>query len=168
LLGGACRGGRPSADARPPSFIAFSQDFDGFQRWPRVSLGRFSAGGHHEGPEQYAYVNHPRPPAARTFATGTIIVRTLERGAPTAWQVFASVKRGGAYNARGNVGWEFFRLRLDERGRVVIVARGINPRTGLQDPYATADGTGCNTCHGIADARLYDGVLSLEVRPPDR
>jgi hypothetical protein len=147
--------------------VAFSQDFEGFRRWPRVSLGRFSAGGHLEGPEQYAYLNRPRAPGARTFETGTIIVRTLQRGDPTAWQVFASVKRGGAYNARGNIGWEFFRLRLDARGRVVIIARGLNPRTGLEDPYATADGTGCNTCHGAADARVYDGVLSPEVRPPD-
>lgn len=162
LLPASCRG------AGAATFVAFSRDSAGFRRWPRTPLGRFSAGGHLEGPEQYAYVNRPRAPASRVFETGTIIVRTLERGPPTTRPVFASVKRGGGYNARGDVGWEFFRLRLDAQGRVVIVARGLNPRTGLQDPYATAgDGAGCNTCHGRADARIYDGVLSPAVRPPD-
>jgi len=163
----SCRGARPIAPPDAGTFVAFAPDFAGFRRWQRTSLGRFSAGGHLEGPEQYAYINRPRAPSERTFETGTIIVRTLERGAPTTWQVFASVKRGGRYNARGNVGWEFFRLRLDPAGRVVIVARGLNPRTGLQDPYATGgDGAGCNTCHGSADARIYDGVLSPAMRPP--
>ncbi len=170
LLAVACRSPRSTrADAGRPrtSFVAFTQDFEGFRRWRRTSLGRFSAGGHLEGPEQYAYVNIPRRPESRTFETGTIIVRTLERGDPTTWQVFASVKRSGGYNARGNVGWEFFRLRIDARGRVVIVARGLNPRTGLDDPYGAADGIGCNTCHGSVDARVYDGVLSPVLRPPD-
>lgn len=169
LLGLSCRGARsPRGDAGArESFVAFTRDFEGFQRWPRTSLGRFSAGGHLEGPAQFGYVNRPRRPGSRTFDTGTIIVRTLERGDPTTWQVFASVKRSGGYNARGNVGWEFFRLRLDARGRVVIVARGLNPLTGLGDPYATGGGVGCNTCHGSADARVYDGVLSPALRPPD-
>lgn len=169
LLAVGCRGarsGRADAGGRT-SFVAFTRDFEGFRRWPRTSLGRFSSGGHMEGPEQYAYVNLPRRPGMRTWDVGAIIVRTLERGDPTTWQVFASVKRGGGYNARGDVGWEFFRLRLDAAGHVVIVARGLNPRTGLGDPYAAGDGVGCNTCHGSQDARVYDGVLSTALRPPD-
>lgn len=167
LLAASCQKVRARGpDAGRGSFVAFAPDFEGFRRWPRTSLGRFSAGGHQEGPEQYAYMNQPRRPGMRTWDVGSIIVRTLERGDPTNWPVFASVKRGGGYNARGNVGWEFFRLRIDPRGRVVIVARGLNPRTGLEDPYATS-GMGCNTCHGSADARIFDGVLSPVIRPPD-
>jgi hypothetical protein len=120
LLAMSCRGARPIAPPDAGTFVAFAPDFAGFRRWQRTSLGRFSAGGHLEGPEQYAYINRPRAPSERTFETGTMIVRTL------------------------------------------------NPRTGLQDPYATGgDGAGCNTCHGSADARIYDGVLSPAVRPPD-
>ena len=65
------------------------------------------------------------------------------------------------------MGWEFFRLRLDAQGRAVIIARGLNPRTGLEDPYSTGEGVGCNTCHGPTDARTYDGVISPMLRPPE-
>ena len=168
LLVASCRGSRPSpVDAGEQAFIAFTRDFQGFQRWPRTHLGRFSSGGHLEGPQQYAYINRPRREGSHLYDTGTIIIRTRERGAPTEWQIFASVKRGGSYNARGNVGWEFFRLRLDAQGRAVIIARGLNPRTGLEDPYSTGEGVGCNTCHGTTDARTYDGVISPMLRPPE-
>jgi hypothetical protein len=49
----------------------------------------------------------------------------------------------------------------------VIIARGLNPRTGLEDPYSTGEGVGCNTCHGTTDARTYDGVISPMLRPPE-
>ena len=42
----------------------------------------------------------------------------------------------------------------------MIVARGLNPGTGPDDPYGAGDGIGCNVCHGSVDARVYDGVLS--------
>jgi hypothetical protein len=167
-LSPGCRGARGRGDAGPREpFIAFAPDFQGFRGWKRTDLGRFSAGGHLEGVHQYAYENHPRRAGSRTWDVGAIIVRTLERGTPETWQVFASVKRGGGYNARGNVGWEHFRLRLDPNGQVIVVARGLNPGTGLSDPYAAGEGVGCNTCHGSRDARVYDGVLSPALRPAD-
>lgn len=160
-----------SCGAEPPAdttaFIALDRDFQGFRAWPRVPLSAVSAGGHPEGPGQYVYVSRARPSGARDFAVGTMLVRTFELPTLTSWEIFAMAKRGGGFNADGDAGWEFFRLRLDAQGRVVIVARGIAPRTDTVDTYSTGDHAGCNACHGTADARVYDGLLSLALRPPD-
>lgn len=153
------------------TFIAFERDFQGFRAWPRVALGDVSAGGHPEGPQQFVYVSRARPAGARDFAVGTILMRTFEQTVPTDWVIFALVKRGGDYNAQGDVGWEYFRLRLNAQGRVVIAARGLNPRTEAPDDYGggpgDGDNAGCNGCHGTAQARAYDGLLSAQLRPAD-
>lgn len=151
----------------PGVFIPLTRDFAGFRAWPRVSLGTLSAGGHPEGAAQHVYFNRPLRAGSRRFDDGTILVRTFEQGDPSMWSIHAMARRGGDYNARGDVGWEFFLLRLTADGDVVIVARGLDPRTGREDAYSLGDGVGCNSCHGTVDARDYDGVLSLALRPPD-
>lgn len=156
----------PASGSTSGQFIAFNRDFNDFRAWPRVSLGRFTAGGHLEGPVQYAYVSAPRDPATGRFPRGARIVRSLEDGDPTRWGLFAMAKRGGGYNAAGASGWEFFRLVIDAAGEVQIVSRGLNA-TQAGDPYDIGEGTGCNTCHGLEDARPYDSILSPALRPPD-
>jgi hypothetical protein len=56
-------------------------------------------------------------------------------------------------------------LSLTDAGAVRIIARGQNPSSGHEDRYTLGENTTCNSCHGLQDARPYDGVLSLPLRP---
>jgi hypothetical protein len=95
-----------------------------------------------------------------------MLVRTIEVGpSPRTWEVFAMAKRGGDYNQDGARGWEFFLLSLSDSGSVRIIARGQNPTSGHEDRYTLGENTTCNSCHGLEDARPYDSVLSLPLRP---
>src|SRR5678816_722926 len=64
------------------------------------------------------YLNHRTQASA--YPTGTMIVKAFL----PSWELFAMAKRGGGFNAKGALGWEFFRLKL-VNDTPVIVSRGI-------------------------------------------
>jgi hypothetical protein len=167
LLGLLAVGGCSDEAAGPSEpFVAFTDHFQGFSRWRRVSLGAAPVGGHEEPGQRFVYANGPTPPAGSAWPVGTILVKTVEPSEdPTTWDVIAMVKRGGGYNARGAAGWEYFILAVNRAGQTVIEARGNNPSEPYFSPDAgTAEPQPCNSCHGAAGA-AYDHVLTPALRP---
>lgn len=163
----ACASETPE-DEDPPgtTFIALDRDFQGFRAWPRTPVGSALLEGHGEGP-RFVYANRPVPAAGETYPMGTILVKAVELDAdPTRWEVFAMVKRGGTFNARGAAGWEFFRLRFTNATSVLITGRGLAPTDNGVNLYSTRV-EGCNACHG-ATARGTDHVLSAPLAPGAR
>jgi hypothetical protein len=144
-------------------YVAFERDFSDFRSWPRVAVGSAPLVGHGEG-QRYVY-RRPTPAmqgdGGLAFATGTVLVKTVETGAADAWRVFAMVKRGGEYNRDGARGWEFFELKIDANGRVSILARGVRPGVAY-DAVNEVELT-CNDCHRAAAGT--DSVLSGAALP---
>lgn len=160
-------GAAPPVDplAGPGTFIAFDQDFAGFRSWQRYDLGVMTPPGHPMG-LQTLYVSRALPMGATRFEDRTIIVREIQSDPdPTKWDLFAMARRGGGYNASGAIDWEFFILSLDSQGAPHIISRGISPDETSSSPYHPGEGVNCNTCHGGAEARQGDCVLSQEIRP---
>lgn len=147
----------PSLDEAPPSGprIALTSDFESFRDWRAVRLPDASATtGHESAPERWLYIDREPPPIDAGFALGTILVKTIEGGAPESWEIHAMVKRGDEFNAEGAVDWEFFELDYDDAERLRINWRG----TG--DDHATyVDSTGvmraCNFCHAFGAEEDY-------------
>lgn len=148
------------ATAREPStvdaeFIAFERDFKGFQGWREVELGAIHDGSVHTSGVRVAYVNARIPPGTKVAPKGGIIVKIGGIGTD-ARRVFAMAKRGGAYNASGARGWEWFELD-DSQASPRIVWRGLGPPDG----EAYAGGSECNVCHLAAETS--DFVLGPEL-----
>jgi hypothetical protein len=113
-------------------------------------------------------VHRSRAPEGDAYPVGTLLVKVVQAEPdPTQWVLFAMAKRGGAYNADGARGWEFFVLRLNAAGVPALVSRGLAP-TLVGGLYTVGDGLGCNSCHGTEDARAFDGVLTPALRPGAR
>lgn len=148
-------------------FIAVERDFAGFDRWTRFDRGPDAVPPIHPEGESIVYVSALPARGATAFPTGTIIVRVTTGGAPAEWEVHAMVKRGGAYNAAGAPGWEFFDLRLDTVGDALvprILWRGEAPPE-LGEGYLSPDGgipLSCSHCHGAGGMR-NDSVLGDEL-----
>ena len=99
---------------------------------------------------------------AREFPVGTIIVKQARLAARPEGQLFAMVKRGGGYNLRGAVGWEWFELAEREDKSVAIKWRGISAPSGEEyggDPHGT-----CNVCHSEAKANDFVKSPALALR----
>jgi hypothetical protein len=154
----------PGPDAGA-SFLAFAPDFRDFRRWERIPVeGAMLPVGAAPGPTA-VYVNRRPPAGARRWPVGTILVKSIENGPPSAWVVHAMVKRGVPFNRDGAVGWEFFELAFDEgASEPRIVWRGTGPPSGHgyaamgrdagPDPVPLV----CNDCH--AAAWQNDGALT--------
>lgn len=149
------------AQPDPAVFIAFARDFIEFRTWRQYvlenSVSPLTPAPHDDGGVEdtdagTAHVTGPRtvfinkipPPRATQFVVGTVIVKAMTGSA----DLFAMVKRGGNYNAKGAVGWEWFRLSTGRDSTPVIVWRGLTPPTG--DNYSGASGGTCNDCHEAA------------------
>lgn len=151
----------------PPrsTFVAFARDFEGFRRWERHPVeGAMMPVLAAPGPS-FVYASARAPEGARRWPVGTLLVKTIESGAPSQWTVHAMVKRGVPYNAHGATGWEFFELRLsDEDDSVSVVWRGPGPPSGHGYAAAGRDAGSepiplvCNDCH--AAAWQDDGALT--------
>lgn len=154
------------------SFIALERDFQGFERWTKVNLGdRPGLGAAHAAGDAHEYINQLPPAGSRTFPVGTILVKTMKSeprspgaggaGAAKAGgtDVFAMVKRGAGYNAKGSPGWEWFELRPRPDKSLGIVWRGINPPDG--EGYGRDVSGGCNSCHQQALENDYVHALAL-------
>jgi hypothetical protein len=113
------------------SFLAFAPDFRGFRGWERIPVeGAMLPIGAAPGPTAI-YVSARPPAGARRWPVGTILVKSIENGPPSAWVIHAMVKRGVPFNRDGALGWEFFELAFDpgsEEPR--IVWRGTGPPSG--------------------------------------
>ena len=139
--------GLPLSDAGPPAptpvgdlvFQTAFQDFPNWTHFDLVSDVAIGEGAIHRSGKRTVYINRLPPSGATSFATGTIIVKTMQSG-----EVFARVKRGGDYNKNGNLGWEWFELKLVDT-TWVIVWRGITPPAGFC--YGGIVGGACNDCH---------------------
>ena len=148
------------------AYIAFDRDFSDFRGWPRIAVGSAPLAGHEQG-QRYVYRRPtPAPLAASSdasveYPTGTILVKTMESGAPDTWRIFAMVKRGAGYNSEGARGWEFFELKIDAQNQVSISARGVRPGV-IYDMVSETEVT-CNDCHGAA--RGTDSVLNGRTLP---
>lgn len=169
VLAVSCADPSPRAlPAREP-FIALERDFQSFERWPKVDLSKRAAHGEtHGAGEAHEWVSHLPAPGSNVFPVGTIFVKTVKsshapdptkKGAPPGDDVFAMVKRGGGYNPRGALGWEWFELRRREDDTLAIVWRGVNPPSG--EGYAGDPLGGCNGCHQMASKNDYVHAAAL-------
>lgn len=172
LLGaGGCQKSTERAFPAREPFIALERDFQGFESWTKVNLeGRPLIGAAHAAGDAHEYINQLPPAGSHTFPVGTILVKTMkserraaDAGAPAAKpgrDVFAMVKRGAGYNAKGTPGWEWFELRPRPDDTLGIVWRGINPPDGEGYGRDVSDG-GCNSCHQQAVKNDYVQASAL-------
>jgi len=173
LLGaGGCQRSTDQGLSTRESFIALERDFQGFEGWMKVNLAdRPALGVAHAAGDAHEYINHLPAAGSRSFPVGTILVKTMksERRTPAAGaggrapaggtDVFAMVKRGAGYNAKGSPGWEWFELRPRADKSLGIVWRGINPPDG--EGYGRDATGGCNSCHQQALKNDYVHALTL-------
>lgn len=141
----ACTGG---GTTEPDTFIAFNTSFAPFRTWPmRHSDGPIDDGTLPPGVAgpRDQYVNEIPPPGSLEFPVGTMIVEVRT----DIGKIFASVKRGGDFNAGGAKDWEYFELAENP---VMYVWRGLGPPLG--DTYG-GDPNGCNNCHRACEANDY-------------
>jgi|ERR1700733_7031385 len=164
LLAACGKAPKPTADGADTStFVAFVSTFQPFRTWtsfhdlgppdqddastyPAVVLG-----------PRTQYINTLPPTGATEFPVGTVIVEARESGL---MKIFASVKRGGGYDAEGALNWEWFELGEDPTGVVSITWRGTGPPVG--DTYGGVQGD-CSTCHTACGAN-NDDVCSPELQ----
>jgi hypothetical protein len=121
------------------------------------------------------YLKQLPPLDATSFPVGAMLVKTVEIGQPSTWEVHGMIKRGGSFNARGALGWEFLDLSVDEDCTPRINWRGDRPPRdhgykslpGLEPEGEMMMDADCNSCHGTPAARENDGVLSKPLRLGD-
>ena len=123
--------------------------------------GGATDGGVHPVPET-EYWKIPSPITGNEFPLRTIIVKETNEADPTARQVFALVKRGGDFNPTGAVNWEWFELKNNADGSVVIGWQGYGPPSGSADIYGGNPAV-CNTCHIKAAANDYVWSAALQL-----
>jgi len=171
LLGaGGCQKALPTGEP----FIALERDFQGFEGWTKVNLSdRPALGAAHAAGDAHEYINQVPAAGSHTFPVGTILVKTMKSeprpagggggggrgGSAGGTDVFAMVKRGAGYNAKGSPGWEWFELRPRVDKSLGIVWRGINPPDG--EGYGRDVSGGCNSCHRQAVKNDYVHALAL-------
>jgi len=157
------------------TFIALPRDFCDFREWMPFRLRDVDMHAGATGP-LVVYLKELPPMGAVEFPVGTMIVKTVEIGDPKEWEVHAMVKRGGMFNSRGAIGWEFFDLGIDDdctpaihwRGEKAPRDHGYKSLPGLMsDDASTMMDADCNSCHGKADARENDAVLSAPLQLKD-
>jgi hypothetical protein len=161
----ACEGhGAAPAPPPPPppgpgdTFLAFASTFQGFRTWPSFHSDGPPAGSYPEdvlGPRTQ-YINRRPAHGLKTFPVGTVIVEARESGAR---KIFAAVKRGGGYNARGALDWEWFELNEAADGDVSLAWRGLGPPAG--QTYGHGGASTCNECH--ANCPVNDSICSAQL-----
>jgi len=147
-------------------FIALQRDFADFLDWPAFELATVEHGG--ASGEVVVYLDRIPPSGAEEWPVGTMLVKTVEVGAPTSWVIHAMVKRGGDFNAHAALGWEYFELAINDEGTPVLLWRGEEPPgegSYLPTPGLGAETTmeaDCNACHAASSEN--DHVLSEPLR----
>jgi hypothetical protein len=163
LLAASCE--REPEPKTPTVFIALARDFEGFTSWRRwTSAGTAVPDGAEPGPA-FVYAERGAPVGVSRFPVGTILVKTIESGAPSEWAVHAMVKREQFFNMDGAVGWEFFELALTDEREPIILWRGEGPPSGHGYALAGRDPGAvplvCNDCH--SSPWQNDGVFTAEL-----
>ena len=73
---------------RTEPFIALARDFEGFTGWERFAIPDIgTTSGHDVGDARFVYSWGPIPAWGEPFPVGSVLVKTLEAGAPSAWDV---------------------------------------------------------------------------------
>lgn len=166
---GGCLDHELPPDAEPDgddSFIALPRDFCDFRSWMPFELRDVQMHAGVTG-KLMVYLKQLPPQGATEFPVGTMVVKTVEVGDESAWEVHAMVKRGGSFNSRGALGWEYFDLGIDDdctprvhwRGERAPRDHGYKSLPGLEQPDAGPD-PDCNSCHAAPAARDNDAILS--------
>jgi hypothetical protein len=146
--------------AQPGEFIALTRDFDGWEDWDFVEVTPEAEPDAPHPPVPRTVYSNVRSPRRGPWDVGSILVKVHEEDEdPGAWTVFAMAKRGGAYNAEGLAGWEWFDLTIGDSGRLLVEWRGSGPPTGSQYGPGTGQAD-CNTCHALA---ARDGVFTTDM-----
>jgi hypothetical protein len=136
----------PAADGE---FVAFARDFQGFSSWSSWSVENMTpAGSTHVSGKRTVYINRKPAADATTFPVGTVIVKRTELDG----KLFARAKRGGTFNSKGAIGWEWFEL-LETPSGVKLKWRGVGPPKG--EMYGGDPNAGCNMCHRLVPANDY-------------
>jgi hypothetical protein len=140
-----CAKHEASGDASE-TFIAFASAFAPFRTWAHYSDNLVDDGSLPPGVAgtRDQYINMLPKPGSTEFPIGTIVVEVRADG-----KIFASVKRGGDYNAAGCVSWEFFELTENP---LTISWGNVGPPIG--DTYG-GDPDGCNKCHVMCASNDY-------------
>ena len=164
LMLGGCADEGPELPLDEP-FIALSRDFEGFTDWHRFEVAGDAIPTEVEPGPTFVYARTLPPPGVARFPVGTILIKTIEPGDPTAWTIHAMVKRSGTFNPAGAIGWEFLELALTAERDVVILWRGEGPPSG--HGYGSVGEPSdiplvCNDCH--APAWTNDAVLTPDIR----
>jgi hypothetical protein len=154
-VAGGCSSGSAAPTCTP--FQADTGDFDGYHAWPLTTsyTGPAIAGSPHTSGPRQVYLNQAPPHGATEFPMGTIIVKDIGAGPPTADSTFAMVKDGCGFNAGGAVGWEWYELQNNADGSLTILWHGSEVPPGQS---YSGDPTQCNDCH--AQATNNDSVNS--------
>ena len=138
------------------TFLAVDSSFAGFRTWEKFTIPPGVNGSIHTAGARTEYLNKAPPPGSTTFPVGTIIVKESDDEPLLDRQIFARVKRGGGYNSKGALGWEWFELKNVDEQNATRIWRGVGPPVG--EKYGGDPDGGCNGCHGVATAN--DFVLS--------
>jgi hypothetical protein len=158
-LGGCSGTSSESGDGGAP-FVAFAKDFAGFSSWEHVTFSNEAAAGStHVAGTRTVYINRKPPAGATAFPVGTVIVKVT--GADG--KIFGRAKRGGNFNSKGVVGWEWFELLETAQHDVVIKWRGVGPPLG--EEYGGDPNAGCNLCHKAVPASDYVLTPGLGLEP---
>jgi hypothetical protein len=155
-----------SADA-PTTFIAFTDTFQPFRTWTSFHSdgpdpnGIYGSDAQVLGPRTQ-YINKLPPAGSTSFPVGTVIVEAREN---STMRIFATVKRGGGFNATGAAGWEYFELTeaSGPGSTVTMTWRGVGPPLG--DTYG-GDPNGCNSCHTVCGSG-NDTICSAKLQLKD-
>ena len=148
-------------------FIAQRPDFENYSDWEHFEHDAEADDEHGTlGGKTVVYLNEKPKDDATAFPVGTVIVRTIETTASPNVTIHAMVKRGGGFNPKGALGWEFFELALAKKdGQPFWIWRGEKPPSGemyqLLLSQANVDKkdeeVDCNGCHAGDDAK--DGTF---------
>lgn len=142
--------------------IAFGRDFEGFTGWRAYALDPEPiTEGHLSSANRWLYIDREPPPPGEPFELGTVVVKAVEDGPPSAWVVHAMVKRGEGYNPDGCVDWEFFDLHLDDDQNVAIGWRGTGDDAAAYIDPLSGEARACNSCHvlGVESDYVFSRYL---------
>lgn len=151
----------PDEPGQSKTHVPVDGDFANFRDWMVFKLDAKTHAAA-KGPVN-VYLNELPPARATKFPVGTIIVKTVEAGAPSDWTIHAMVKRGGNFNPNGAFDWEFLELKIDDEDVPLIVWGGTKPADGHKYKDLTGDNKteqDCNDCH---QSSKNDAVLTPEL-----
>jgi len=157
--------------ASKTEFIANTSSFAGYADWMAFEHDVTSD---HDGAlgTTTVYASELPDDTTQKFPLGTLLLKTMQAAGSDEITIHAMSKRGGTFNPRGALGWEYFELQLNKQGTPYILWRGDRPPTGEQykallgaDTAPTVE-SDCNGCHGAGkDGVLGDDLTALFSSP---